>query len=96
MITIYWKFGTRGRAVSVGVTVTVGEGVKVGESVGVDGTGVDVGAPEGTGDGGKVGGAEVAQAVNKTNKKIQVPNRFIKPLSILLYNALSAARSARR
>lgn len=70
MMTMCWKFGTRGRGVAVG------EGV--GKRVAVGGTSVNVGAgvAEGTADA-MLGGAEVAQAANKTSKMIQTPNRFI-------------------
>lgn len=65
MIAMYWKFGTRGRGVSVGVML--GEGVKVGEGVNVGRIGVGVAVAVGVGDA-TLGGAEVAQAVNKMNK----------------------------
>src|SRR5215211_9281525 len=87
MMAIWTKLGTRGRGVAV--CVAVGEGVNVG------GTGVQVEVAEGTGDGGAVGEGMAIQADNKMNKKIQTPNRSIKPPSIL-HNALSAARSVRR
>ena len=56
--------------------VIVGRGVGVGEGVAVDGRDVDVNVAEGTGDA-TLGGAEVAQAVNKMTKRIQLPNRNI-------------------
>jgi hypothetical protein len=79
IITMYWKFGTRGASVAVGVCEAVGKAVNVGESVGLAGTAVDVHVAEGTGVA-RLGGAEVAQAVNKTNKRVQITNRNIEPL----------------
>jgi hypothetical protein len=62
------KFGTRGLAVSVGMAV--------GEKVAVGGAGAKVGVAEGTADA-TLGGADVVQAEIKTNRKIQIPSRYI-------------------
>jgi hypothetical protein len=77
MIAMYWKFGTGDAGVAM--RVKVGKVVSVGKNVGVGERGVIVAVAEGTGDA-MLGGAEVAQAVSQANKKIQVPNRFMKPL----------------
>ena len=72
MIAMYWKFGTGDAGVGVEVCEAVGEGVCValGESVNVGRTGVEVDVCEGTRDA-TLGGADVAQAVIKTNRKIE-------------------------
>ena len=70
IMTMCPKLGTRGRGVAVGVCEAVGT------RVGVGGTDVAVNVAVGMGDI-TVGGADVAQAVSKTNRKIQKPNRFI-------------------
>jgi hypothetical protein len=71
MITICSKFGTRGCGVEVGV------------SVGVGSTGTGVNVAEGLGKAGFVGGTEIGvQATDKTRRRIQMPERFMK-ISIL-------------
>lgn len=59
----------------------VGKGVIVGTGVGLGGIDVDVDVAEGMGVA-TLGGADVAQAVNRMSKRIQMPFRNINPLSI--------------
>jgi hypothetical protein len=77
MVTICSKFGTR----EFGVAVSVEVGIAVSVTVGRIGTEVNV--EEGTGVGIFVGGTgRGVQATNKTKRRIQKPERFMK-ISIL-------------
>jgi hypothetical protein len=55
-------------------------GEAVGKGVSVGGTNVFVGIALAAGEGGRVGGAEVAQEVSRMSKRTQKPDRFMNPL----------------